>query len=381
MSWRARKTIAHPLKKEARGIAAVGSNTATHPPISNGGGGLSGRLPHIRHVAGARQPPAGPYDADVIMLVLDRLDETADAIRSALAQTGVCRHVTIVDQGSTAENLARLEAAVAGRSDATLLRSDRNLGVAEGRNQASAFGHGRVIVGLDNDAEFACTDTLAGMIAALDEEPDLAAIGCRIANFDTGRDDMTSWGYPRSLAPRSAASFLATTFVGAGHAIRRSAWDAAGGYDAALFFCWEEYDFCLRAIALGWRVRYRGDLTIRHKIGAEHRVRWSGARWFQFVRNRLYIERKYGPGWLPVAPRAAGYLLKGLRIGQPVQTIRAIVAAVGMAHETAEAPLPPAAVAYVRAHDSAHREAWFRRLRTEIMSAPRDPVPTAGFGS
>ena len=30
------------------------------------------------------------------------------------------------------------------------------------------------------------------------------------------------------------------------------AWQQAGGYDPKLFFCWEEFDFCLRAIALGW---------------------------------------------------------------------------------------------------------------------------------
>jgi hypothetical protein len=33
------------------------------------------------------------------------------------------------------------------------------------------------------------------------------------------------------------------TFVGAGHAIQRVAWEQASGYDDSLFFCWEEYDF------------------------------------------------------------------------------------------------------------------------------------------
>ena len=49
----------------------------------------------IRHLAGARRPPEGPYDADVVILALDRLEETVDAIRSALSQTGVIRHVTV----------------------------------------------------------------------------------------------------------------------------------------------------------------------------------------------------------------------------------------------------------------------------------------------
>jgi GT2 family glycosyltransferase len=82
----------------------------------------------------------------------------------------------------------------------------------------------------------------------------------------TGDDDLSSWGYPSALLTSTRETFEAATFVGAGHAIRRAAWDDAGGYDARLFFCWEEYDFCLRAIARFWRARYRGDIVVRHKV-------------------------------------------------------------------------------------------------------------------
>jgi GT2 family glycosyltransferase len=324
--------------------------------------------PVITHVAGAWRPPYDCYDADVVILALDRLEDTVAAIRSALAQTGVSRHVTVLDQGSQPENLIWLAATVAGRDDATLLRSDRNLGVAEGRNQASAFGHGRVIVGLDNDAEFADTDTLARMVGALESEPDLAAIGCRIVQYSSGADDLTSWGYPRALLPRAGDTFLAATFVGAGHAIRRVAWTEAGGYDPALFFCWEEYDFCLRAIANGWRVRYCGDLIIRHKVSSERRVEWSDNRWFHFVRNRLYIERKYGQSWLALIPRMLGYLIKGARNGLGWRTPRAILAAIWMGRRTFVPPLPGAARAYLRRHDAAHRGGLGQRVRAEVLA-------------
>ena len=155
------------------------------------------------HVAGAVAPPDGDYDADVVILSLDRPEETVAAIQSALEQTGISRHVFIIDQGSQPENLALLAAAVTGRQDATLVALDRNHGVAGGRNRGSALGHGRVIFGLDNDAEFADATTLARAVAALDDDMTLAAMACRIMLAERDADDMSSWGYPTSLLPRS----------------------------------------------------------------------------------------------------------------------------------------------------------------------------------
>ena len=192
---------------------------------------------------------AGDYDADVLILALDRVAETLAAIASARAQTGVRRRVIVVDQGSRPENFSRLSASVAGCADVTLLRTEENLGVAGGRNFAAAQGRARVIVALDNDAEFFDAHTLARAVAALEAEPDLAALGFRIVTHATGTDDLSSWGYPRALLPHSTESFDTATFVGAGHAIRRQAWEQVGGYDSRLFFCWEEFDFSLAAIA------------------------------------------------------------------------------------------------------------------------------------
>jgi len=92
-----------------------------------------------RHIAGARGPAAA-VEADVVILALDRAEETVAAIASARAQQGVTKHVWIADQGSRPDALARLAAAVGGARDATLVRLARNHGVAGGRNRASALG-------------------------------------------------------------------------------------------------------------------------------------------------------------------------------------------------------------------------------------------------
>jgi GT2 family glycosyltransferase len=258
---------------------------------------------------------------------------------------------------------------VHGRSDATLVALESNQGVPGGRNIGSAMGCGRIIVGLDNDAEFAAPDTLARLASAFDADPVVAAIGCRIVIDATGEDDLSSWGYPPALLARSKETFEAATFVGAGHAIRRAAWNDVGGYDARLFFCWEEYDFCLRAIARYWRVCYRGDIVVRHKVSPERRVTWSGDRWFHFVRNRIYIGRKSGASWFALAPRAVGYCIKAARNGRLAGTPHALWAAFKMARGVPQNPLHPAAQNYLRRVDDACRGNWLTRLRREVLAA------------
>ncbi|MBV8574146.1 MAG: glycosyltransferase family 2 protein [Acetobacteraceae bacterium] len=321
-----------------------------------------------RHVAGVAGPPEGPYDADIVILALDRCQETLDAIRSALAQEGVSRHLFVIDQGSHPDTLARFAAALDARQDATLLQLDRNYGVAGGRNRGAALGHGRVLAALDNDAAFNDSETLARAVAVLDQDEGLAAIGFRILVQATGADDLTSWAYPRALLPRAADTFGAATFVGAGHAIRRAAWDEAGGYDESLFFCWEEFDFCLRAIQRGWRIQYCGEIAVRHKVSPERRVAWTGARWFHFVRNRLYIARKWGASWPELMPRYVGYLVKGVRHGLTAQTLRALPAALRLAASVPATRPSPFAQDYLNRHDRAHRGPLLARLRNEVLA-------------
>jgi GT2 family glycosyltransferase len=320
------------------------------------------------HIAGAEWPPWELYDFDVVILALDRAEETVAAIRSALDQTGVTRYVIVVDQGSRPEALARLADTVSGRDDATLFALESNVGVPGGRNIGTGLGHGRIIAGLDNDAVFASPDTLAEMAAAFDDDPDLGALGCRIVVDATGDDDLSSWGYPLALLPRSREAFDTATFVGAGHAIRRETWNDAGGYDASLFFCWEEYDFCLRAINRRWLIRYRGDIVIRHKVATERRVTWSGDRWFHYVRNRIVIGRKIGQSWLALIPRMVGYCVKAARNGCLRDTPRALWAAIRMTKGVQRDSLSPAARAYLFRTDIAWRGSMLTRLRRDVFA-------------
>ena len=313
-------------------------------------------------------PTNRAIDADILILALDRIDDTLAAIASALAQTGLRQRVIVLDQGSRPENFARLAACAAAHDDVILAQAETNLGVAGGRNRAASLGDGRVIIGLDNDAEFADPHCAARAVAVLDEQPALAAIGFRIVIHATGADDLSSWGYPNALRARAGEHFAACTFVGAGHAIRRAAWEQVGGYDAALFFCWEEFDFSLAALARGWRIGYRGDIVVRHKVSSEARLLWSDRRWFHFVRNRLYVGHKHGAGRGALMVRYLAYLARGLRNGLLWPTLVALPAAWRMARNTHVAPLPTMARRYLQRHDAAYRGRLVRRLTGEVLA-------------
>jgi GT2 family glycosyltransferase len=325
-----------------------------------------------RLVAGSR-PPLGAYDADIIILSLNRTAETLEAVQSALAQRGAAYHITVLDQCSDPETVVEIARTFGKSRNFALYAATENLGVAGGRNLATSLGHGQVIVALDNDATFEGKWVVARAIRAFAERPPLGALGFNILARDGVEPDKFSWGYPARLIDRYRDRFDTTTFVGAGHAIRRATWDAVGGYDESLFFTWEEYDFCLNAIALGWSIGYDGRLAVIHKVSPEGRVAWSANRMTYFVRNRLIIARKWGESWLSLTPRVMGYLLKALFNRRLAATIEGVRAAVNT-DLPARRKMPNEMRSYLHAHEKQHRGSWLARLRFEVFAqAKLDP--------
>lgn len=260
-------------------------------------------------------------DIDVIILSWNRADDTIAAIASAARQVDVNVQIQIVDQGSDATNLKKLEDYLRGVPAARLHKLPKNVGVAAGRNIATGMGRAPYVVALDSDAEFADERALSKVIVQFQSNARLCAMGFRIDNFFTGEYDKTSWDYPGAHSPDQ--HFAASRFIGAGHAIRRDVFDVAGGYDERLFFCGEELDLCYRMLNTGHRIAYVPDIVVRHKVSPEHRVFWGKGRYYYTVRNNLYTSCKFGIPPSRIAVSAAAFLVKGLRNGMLFATLRA----------------------------------------------------------
>jgi GT2 family glycosyltransferase len=313
------------------------------------------------------------YDVDIIILSLNRVGETIEAIASAIAQEGITKRVLVLDQGSQADQREKLVAYCKDKP-VHLELGQENLGVAGGRNKVTSLGTAPCIIALDNDAEFADTLCCKRAVDYLRSHPELGAIGFQILTYSTGEIDESSWGSPAAIRHRWNEEFDTTKFVGAGHAIMRRHFEAAGGYDDRLFFYWEETDFCYRLINMGLHIRYVPQIKILHKVSPEKRVSWDGGRYYYMVRNKLYMLQKYG-ALLPVTlAYAAGYLVKGRVNGVLDQVPRAIGDSFKLSRRFyRETPdlrlfrLSQAAKSYVADHDTKLRGSLLRRLRKELL--------------
>jgi GT2 family glycosyltransferase len=128
-----------------------------------------------------------------------------------------------------------------------------------------------------------------------------------------GGGDRSSWCYPRSMLSSRFQEFEASRFVGAGHAIRRSALARTKGYDEALFFYWEELDLSYQLIEAGYRIVYDPSVIVRHKSSPEARLWWERGRFYYRARNRIYLTHKHFRRPILTVGVAMGYMALALR--------------------------------------------------------------------
>jgi GT2 family glycosyltransferase len=327
-------------------------------------------LHHLRH--------ARPH-VDIIILTWNRPTATITAIQSALAQTGVERTIWVVDQGSEPANRTLLADFCASQPAVHVHWLGRHVGMAEGRNIASRLGTAPYIFSLDQDATFEDDGCLARAGKQFERLPQLGAIAFTVLDAETGGPE-PYWDYPAAYLHSSLNSFEVTRFLGGGYGVRRSAFEAAGEYDARLFFGGEERDLAWRMLARGYRLRLYRDLAVLHKRSRESKLSWSNERYFYLVRNSLYIDHKFGAGLLGFVRGAASFALRGLRNGLCHAALRGIAAALLMSLSfswrargtLADAyRLSPELRRYISDTDHKTHETALQKLRRQLTLVPK----------
>ncbi|WP_227462274.1 glycosyltransferase family A protein [Desertimonas flava] len=213
-------------------------------------------------------------------------DYIADTIESVLAQTRGDWELIVVDNGPSAEMARIVESYAAADERIMLIRQD-NRGYRGGVAAAAAEARGDFVSVLDSD-DLLLPEFCARVGAVLDSNPAVDAVGVDAYRFngDDGLDLPVP--YMRSIGvsePADPSNRLSLTDVLGGRvpyytaAVRRTAWEAVGGYEpgvddvdeSVVVWCRLVVDYDVRLIPDRLaRYRLRGDSLSRDPAKVEN---------------------------------------------------------------------------------------------------------------
>jgi GT2 family glycosyltransferase len=230
----------------------------------------------------------------VVVLNWNRAGDTVTAVRSVLAQRNADFDVLVWDNASTDTSREELETAFGKEERVALHFADANYGVAGGRNRAFRRVDGDALLSLDNDAYFERSNALQMIAEAMLKQPDIGAV-----SFEVKRPDgHLMWPFSRPAATWRQRSFETIRVDGCAFAVRRDAFEEAGGFAEHFSpYGTEDQHFAFKLIGHGYRILYFPAVVVVHAFSPAGR---HPTQFAMHVRNCIWMCMELFP-----MPRAA----------------------------------------------------------------------------
>ncbi len=247
------------------------------------------------------RPPTAP-DSTSPLLYSVILNWNAPADTLACVEATRASHypnlqMVIVDNASGDDSVARLRTAF---PEIPILQNPTNLGYAEGNNVGirHALQHRAAYVVLLNDDVVVEQDTFDHLVAAM-SDPAVAAVGGKVRLFDAPEQLWAAGEYlfetppplddghfdsPREIPYAAGCCIL----------LRSAVLEQIGLLDADYFMMHEEYDWCVRARAAGYHIRYVPQAAVRHKVAWSFTHRRLPVYYYLSARNQLRLWGRQG---------------------------------------------------------------------------------------
>jgi len=270
---------------------------------------------------------------------------------SLQAATRAPHHVVLADNGSTDGSV---EAAVAADGAVELIRTGGNVGYGRAANLGAADGEEPWLLVVNPDVELG-PGSLDALLAAGQRWPRAGALGPAIrtpagelypsarAFPSLGRGTahaLLGWWWPanpwtrayrneRGAPQEGPTGWLSGSCI----LLRRSAFEAVGGFDAGYFMYFEDLDLCRRLAASGWQSVHVPGAVVAHTGGHATQRDPETARAMLAAHHASayrYLSAQYaGPGWAPLRlVLRVGLAARGLlgrldpRVGEGAQPTR-----------------------------------------------------------
>jgi hypothetical protein len=237
----------------------------------------------------------------VILVNFRGTDDTIEAIRTLGQMDWPAEQleIVVVENASGDDSASRIRAAA---PHAIVVESPENLGFAGGCNLGVKNSSGEFVAFLNNDAKPDAAWVRAA-VSCFAESPSVGAVASRVLDWDGQLVDyigsaMTWFGQgykpltaePVPSQPDRAHDVLFGT--GAAMFVRRSVYDALGGFDERYFMFFEDVDFGWRLNLRGWRYVYEPASLAFHKHHASMSSFGSFKETYLLERNALFTQYK-----------------------------------------------------------------------------------------
>jgi len=246
-------------------------------------------------------PAAGPVPFGVVVLTMgNRPAELRAGLESLLSQRGVELDVVVVGNGWEPIDLPE---GVRGLG----LRVNR--GIPAGRNAGVGEVSGDLLFFLDDDAVLPSDDVLSRMAEEFAADPTLGLVQPRVVDPD-GLEAPRRWT-PRVRVGDPGRSSPAMNVWEGAVAMRRVAFDYAGGWPEPFWYAHEGIELAWRVWDAGFHVRYDGGIEVHHPAIQPTRH----AEFYRYqARNRVWLARRNLPLPVGVAYVAAWAAIGGIRL-------------------------------------------------------------------
>ena len=230
----------------------------------------------------ARPGEGGGVDFGVVVLTMGkRPEDLAAGVASLLAQEGVVLDIIVVGNGWQPDGLPQA---------VQCLGLAENVGIPAGRNAGVPHVRGDLLFFLDDDASLPDPKFLRAVAERFAEHPRLGLVQPRVVD-PSGLASPGRW-VPRLRVGDPAAPGPATSLWEGAVAMRRSVFDAVGGWPDPFFYAHEGIEVVWRTWDVGSVAWYAGDLVVNHPVidPARHEVFYR-----LNARNRVWLARRNLP--------------------------------------------------------------------------------------
>jgi len=238
-----------------------------------------------------------------VVLNFNRREDTLQCISSLAQNTYKNQKIILLDNSSTDGSVEAVETRFPG---VQIIRLQQNLGYAGNNNVGidEAMRQGAEWIFVLNEDTVLAPDCVAQLVSVGEGDPTIGIVGPMVYHHDEpeiiqsaggkmdkyfraehlGQNQVDRGQYPQP--------HLVEWISGCGIMVRRAVIDQIGTIDARFFYYAEEFEWCIRASEVGWKIVHIPQAKLWHK-GVQRNYHPKPSLMYYFTRNRLLLLSKH----------------------------------------------------------------------------------------